>query len=157
MLVCRNRAGGYFYLPGGHVEAGESGGAALEREFAEETGLVVRAGRLVAVAECSFWQDGALRRERSELFLVEQFGSLASVSQAGWPEKVESREPALAFEWAPLDGIAGMDLRPRVIRDWLGEPGALASDRPVAHLCDIEPEPPHSAHIGDQPPERKPR
>jgi len=41
----------FYDLPGGGIDAGESEGEALEREFGEETGLVVRPGRLVARAE----------------------------------------------------------------------------------------------------------
>ena len=37
-------------LPGGALDRGESPGRAMEREFAEETGLSVRAGALVACA-----------------------------------------------------------------------------------------------------------
>jgi 8-oxo-dGTP diphosphatase len=38
---------GLWSLPGGRVEPGEDDATALEREMAEETGLVVRAGTLV--------------------------------------------------------------------------------------------------------------
>gem|GEM_PF-6887474 len=35
LLLCRNVAGGYWYLPGGHVEPGESAAEALSRELVE--------------------------------------------------------------------------------------------------------------------------
>lgn len=49
LLVRRARepAAGTWSLPGGRVEAGESAEAAIVREMAEETGLVVEAGPLV--------------------------------------------------------------------------------------------------------------
>ncbi len=42
---------GLWAFPGGRVEPGESLSAAVERELAEETGLVVRCGELVGVTE----------------------------------------------------------------------------------------------------------
>jgi 8-oxo-dGTP diphosphatase len=41
----------FYDLPGGGIDAGEDEGQALTREFAEETGLLVSAGRRVAAAE----------------------------------------------------------------------------------------------------------
>lgn len=53
LLVRRARppARGTWSLPGGHVEPGEDDATAVEREVAEETGLRVRAGRVVGVVE----------------------------------------------------------------------------------------------------------
>ena len=42
---------GHWSIPGGRVEPGEDDAAAVVRELAEETGLVVRAGELLGVVE----------------------------------------------------------------------------------------------------------
>ena len=44
VLLCRPKKGGYTYLPGGHIEFGETSRAALVREMKEETGLDATAG-----------------------------------------------------------------------------------------------------------------
>jgi ADP-ribose pyrophosphatase YjhB (NUDIX family) len=50
LLVAEGLAGG-LALPGGKLEHGESARAAAARELAEETGIVVSAGSLVALGE----------------------------------------------------------------------------------------------------------
>ena len=61
VLLCRNVKHGYCYLPGGHVEFGESAAGALAREFLEESGLRVRVGNLALVSEGASLRFGKLR------------------------------------------------------------------------------------------------
>jgi len=49
VLLTRRTDNGHWCLPGGHMEPGESAAEACERETWEETGLKVRAKRLVGV------------------------------------------------------------------------------------------------------------
>ena len=49
VLLTRREDNGVWCLPGGGMEAGESAAEACAREVLEETGLVVRVGRLVGV------------------------------------------------------------------------------------------------------------
>ncbi len=132
-LLCRNIEGGYRYLPGGHVEPGESAAAALEREFLEESGVAVRVGGLALTSEHGFVQAGRARHEIDLVFLVEHppTGDAApgiDLSRA-WP----SLEPDIAFDWVALSDLDDADLRPASISDWLirlaktgriGDPGA---------------------------------
>lgn len=136
LLLCINPRAGYRYLPGGHVEEGESSKQALEREFLEELGWRIRVGPPVAVAECSFTQEGLRRREVSELFLVEQFDEPPShgPSPVG-PDQITTREPNLAFEWAPLATIGSLDLRPAIVRDWLAQAPDPLGAGPVVRLA----------------------
>lgn len=53
VLLVRERSDGGWTLPGGWADALDSPAAAVEREFAEEAGLAVRATRLVAVHDAS--------------------------------------------------------------------------------------------------------
>ncbi|GAB5497625.1 MAG: NUDIX domain-containing protein [Phycisphaerales bacterium] len=108
VLVCRNLARGYMYLPGGHVELGETAAEALAREFEEETGLAVKVGRCEAVAEVLFGQGS---HEINMVFHVKHPGELG--------DAVESKEDDIGFEWLEHAAIVDADLRPRSIKAWL--------------------------------------
>ena len=58
VLLCLPKDRSYSYLPGGHIEFGETGREALVREMKEETGLDATAGELLGVVESSFVQKG---------------------------------------------------------------------------------------------------
>lgn len=107
VLACKNLEKGYLYLPGGHVEVGETAASSLIREFDEETGLKVTPGRCAAIAEV-IWQGG---HEVNFLFHVEHVGEL--------PETIESKEDDIGFEWIEAAAIVDADLRPRAIKAWL--------------------------------------
>lgn len=49
VLLTQRADNGHWCLPGGHMESGESAAEACEREVLEETGLKVRATRLLGV------------------------------------------------------------------------------------------------------------
>ncbi len=107
-LLCVNRKGGYAYLPGGHVEFGESATEALEREFLEETGLRTRTGKLLAVSEASFKQKKKARHEVNLVFHVE----LATRNRSSPLPVIESLENDIEFRWASQAELRRLDVRP---------------------------------------------
>jgi len=116
VLVCKNLDKGYLYLPGGHIEIGETAAAALIREFDEETGLKIKPSRCVAVMEVIFGKGG---HEINFLFPVEHAGEL--------PETIASKEAGIGFEWIEAAAIVDADLRPRSIKAWLVGGGLTAN------------------------------
>jgi 8-oxo-dGTP diphosphatase len=87
VLVCRVRKpeGEYWGFPGGAREAGETLAEAAVRETAEETGLRVRVGRLLAVGD----EIG----ETHNLFFV-----FEAVSVEGVPA-VQDGDPVVELRW----------------------------------------------------------
>jgi 8-oxo-dGTP diphosphatase len=109
VLLCRNMSGGYYYLPGGHVEFGEPAAAAAEREFMEEGGVSVRAGQCLLVHENAFTARGKRHHEVNVVFHVER-------EENG---EIRSQEPDLELEWVDLAALVDLDLRPEAIKAWL--------------------------------------
>lgn len=123
VLLCRNMKHGYFYLPGGHVDPGETFAAACEREFREETGLEVAAGTCGLVAEVAFGPPGDRRHELNIVFHVEHAAGFA-------PEDVPSHEEGIDFQWVEIAALAETDLRPLPILAWLTSPEAESHGNP---------------------------
>lgn len=104
LLICRAKGGKTAYLPGGHIEFGETGRAALCREIKEELGLEAKVGAFMGVVENTFQQHG---KPHAEINLVYELSlgdeALSAVAQEAWIE----------FAWCPLKDLASANLLPR--------------------------------------------
>lgn len=132
VLLCQNVAGGYYYLPGGHVEFGEAASQAVAREFEEETGLTVAVGPCVLVTEGAFETSGKKHHELNVVFHVER-EAVDAESKDGAPI---SREASIAFEFIDLAAIVNTDVRPVSIRAWLASGGWDAQANGGRRACE---------------------
>lgn len=122
VLVCRSVEAGHCYLPGGHVEPGESAPDALKREMHEEAGATVHVADLAVVHEHCFEQGGRARHEINLVFHVEL---------ANGQGEVISREPEIAFEWVQPSDLAQAGFVPADLLDAI-KFLALGAERPDA-------------------------
>lgn len=107
LLLCRAKGSATSYLPGGHIEFGETGREALVREIREEMGVEAEAGRFLGVVENSFMQHG---KPHAEINLVYE------LRFADPPAEPKSVEDWIAFEWRGLDELDSAGLLPEAFR-----------------------------------------
>ena len=112
ILLCKRKDRDYSFLPGGHVEFGESSESALARELSEELGVSVTRAKFIGVLENIFTQDGTKRHEVNLVFEV----SLDRISD-------KSAEDHIEFYFADIKKLANENLLPVALKktliDWL--------------------------------------
>ncbi|MBQ4198983.1 MAG: NUDIX domain-containing protein [Kiritimatiellae bacterium] len=104
ILLCRAKGGKTTYLPGGHVEFGETGRQALVRETKEELGVDAETGAFLGVVENSFMQHGKPHAEVNLVYELKLPDGLSAQSREDWIE----------FEWrdiARLDDLLPAEFR----------------------------------------------
>ena len=107
VLLCRAKGSASTYLPGGHVEFGETGAVALVREVKEELGVDAKAGEMLGVVENSFDQHGKRHAEINLVYRLEIEG-MPTISCENWIE----------FEWCSLADLPAAKLLPTAIADF---------------------------------------
>lgn len=115
VLLCRHAKRGYTYLPGGHVEFGESASEAGARESMEEAGLKVKMGSCVLVEEHSFVQKGKRRHEVNFVFVAKRAKTPRRAKRGdrnAMPEAIASLEDEIEFVWWPMSSLIKADLKP---------------------------------------------
>lgn len=110
VLLCYPKDRSYSYLPGGHIEFGETGREALVREMKEETGLDATAGELLGVVESSFVQKGEKHCEINLIYEMKVRGCEG--------EKVRSCEDWICFDWVGCDKIGSANLLPPEMKNY---------------------------------------
>lgn len=113
LLVCKNKKKDYFYLPGGHIEFGESMVEALQREWQEELGVTCEVQKFLAFFEERFTDaDHFKHHEYTFLYNV----SCPTILQNQTPPSAESH---IEFHWLPTADLPKYILLPQNTQKYL--------------------------------------
>jgi 8-oxo-dGTP diphosphatase len=112
--VLLGKANGYTntFLPGGHIEFGESAKDALLRELEEEMGIIPEVSKFLGLVEHKWEKQGVLHCEINQVFEV-QCDKLDSYIPP------VSRESHIQFFWCEADKLEANNLQPYPLRDLL--------------------------------------
>ena len=104
ILLCKAKGGATTYLPGGHIEFGETGRQALVREVKEEMGVDAETGAFLGVVENAFEQHGKPHAEVNLVYELKVPPATLARACEDWIE----------FEWRDLAHLD--DLLPDAFR-----------------------------------------
>ena len=109
----------FYFLPGGHIEHGESAEKALLRELEEETGAQCRIKRFLGILEHSFepGHNSICHNHEYNLFFEVESVNLKR------DNILKKCEKHIELSWIPLSQIGKIDLRAeslsKLIPEWL--------------------------------------
>lgn len=112
ILLCENIKEKHYFLPGGHLEFGESLKEALAREIEEELGVSGTVQNLIGVLENTYKSEENIHHEVNMIFSAE----LSTI-------EVMSQESHIKFHWVKAKDLSSMNLLPSklptLISKWL--------------------------------------
>lgn len=124
ILLCKTRdlPISFYFLPGGHIEHGESAEAAVLRELLEESGTQCRIKRFLGCLEHSFEPGhNSICHNHEYNFFFEAESDLLKIQNP-----LARMEDHIELVWLPLHEINSIDFRPEPLKtllpEWLKSP-----------------------------------
>jgi len=113
VLLARQKGCANTFLPGGHIEFGETAETALHRELKEEAGIEGRCGKFISTIENFFTDaEGKKCHEIAVYYLYHP-------DNRNGTEKISSLEEHLEFIWADIDELEHFNIKPGILFDVL--------------------------------------
>lgn len=106
LVACRAKERDSYFLPGGHVEFGESAKEALAREIKEEMGVDAVVSKFIGVVENMYEQSGTKHHEINLVFLA----------QVADEKNIVSQEEHFEFSFIDIANLPNIKLLPDSIK-----------------------------------------
>ena len=120
ILLCHTKGATNTYLPGGHVDFGESSKTALSREIEEELGLTCNVRDFMGVVEHMYEDESGKHCEINLVFRMD-------IPDLTPDQQPVSREDYIEFLWADTENIEKSRLEPAslcgCLREWISRTG----------------------------------
>lgn len=115
IILCKHVAGGYYFLPGGGLELGETLNQCITRELNEEMGVAesdikIHDGILLAIENQGYDSNGNF------LYGIEVVKRVDVNA-----ENITSQEDLIGFEKVKISELADIKLYPTAIKNWVIE------------------------------------
>ena len=112
IILCHMEDAGWYFLPGGHIENGESAKLSLKRELQEElVGLEPSVGEFVGVCESVFATNEGKQHEINIIFQVEIDNNT----------EIQSAEDHIEFIRAPENNLSEYNVLPTQLHEGVTE------------------------------------
>ena len=115
LVICVNDAG-YYHLPGGHVEIGETSEQAVAREIQEELGFEVTVQKLVVVQEQFYTKKDIANHSVIFYYLAQPKGEVPTQNGIRM-EQGRTKMIKNELRWVTRDELKSVDLRPASLKD----------------------------------------
>lgn len=113
VILCKHIAGGYYFLPGGGLELGETLNQCITRELNEEMGLAesdikIHDGILLAIENQGYDSKGNF------LYGIEVVKRVDVKA-----DEIVSKEDLIGFEKVKISDLPNTKLYPEIIKNWV--------------------------------------
>lgn len=113
VILCKHIAGGYYFLPGGGLELGETLNQCITRELNEEMGLAesdikIHDGILLAIENQGYDSKGNF------LYGIEVVKRVDVKA-----DEIVSKEDLIGFEKVKISDLPNIKLYPEIIKNWV--------------------------------------
>lgn len=126
ILLCRTTclATNFYFLPGGHIDHGESAAAACIREMKEEIGLDFKIKNFLGCIEYAFDPAVTMHAKCHTQEYTFVFEAFSPEAENNFPE-ITGKEAHLELTWHPYVDLDRIDIRPALLKKqipiWLQE------------------------------------